>query len=648
MSSMFVLDQKSGLSCVIDDTKPSAASPAIAAPPVDAGEGSTSTIFFVSDRSGKPAIWALEAVGEATLVAELPVAVGDVRTCGPMQVSGDGAWRVQCLVFTAEVYVDTQPPGAAAAPALASSASAASPAAVTDLAKVAEADAARKASATSIQTYDALPVRHWDAWDAYAKRNHVLAVAVARRHGGSAGAAGAARWHAGPYCDLMAGLASDCPVKPFGGIDDCFASAPDGRTAALVFRDATKNREMMWSTFIGVHTASIPRAALVSGALAAAAAAEEKAQKLPAPKPAKPAAAADGDSKPKPAVLPLTQADLDAAGDSVGAPKLITPTQLTMHTWPCFSPDGAWLAFLAMDRPGYEADAYRLTLHHCASGQQFQPCRGLDVSFSELRWSDVAQAQAAGTASSSASSKTYVLLAAADVHARTRTAVIVAQATTDGHVPGITVSAGVALLALPHSTFGAVQFGAATPLSAGYVELPILYREHAMTAPVEVFTARVAVPLSIHPSSGLDPGTPVALGAAATAAAAAPAVPVRVVSNPLHRRPSVHAGTSGTPAPASSTSAPALALVSDGSADHIPVLPVAHIKQITSFNTAIVAQLDLPKPQHMWFTGNVHCISGCQFIVIISFSRRQRRSRAGVDPAAGGSARRLRSLAGAG
>ncbi len=104
-----------------------------------------------------------------------------------------------------------------------------------------------------------------------------------------------------------------------------------------------------------------------------------------------------------------------------------------------------------------------------------------------------------------------------------------------------------------------------------------------------------------HPSSGLDPGTPVALGAAATAAAAAPAVPVRVVSNPLHRRPSVHAGTSGAPAPASAA-APALALVSDGSADHIPVLPMAHIKQITSFNTAIVAQLDLPKPQHLWFT----------------------------------------------
>jgi dipeptidyl aminopeptidase/acylaminoacyl peptidase len=51
-----------------------------------------------------------------------------------------------------------------------------------------------------------------------------------------------------------------------------------------------------------------------------------------------------------------------------GAPENLTPDNLATDTTPLFSPDGRYLAWLAMSRPGFEADRYRIMLRDLQSG----------------------------------------------------------------------------------------------------------------------------------------------------------------------------------------------------------------------------------------------------------------------------------------
>jgi len=53
------------------------------------------------------------------------------------------------------------------------------------------------------------------------------------------------------------------------------------------------------------------------------------------------------------------------AADGGGLPKNMTPT--TRLGWtPAFSPDGSQLAYVATDRPGFEADRFHLVLLICS------------------------------------------------------------------------------------------------------------------------------------------------------------------------------------------------------------------------------------------------------------------------------------------
>jgi dipeptidyl aminopeptidase/acylaminoacyl peptidase len=113
----------------------------------------------------------------------------------------------------------------------------------------------------------------------------------------------------GPARDLMLPMDVDCPSKPFGDSND-YSISPDGKTVVFSARDA--GREEAWSTNFDLF-----------------------------------ASPADGSVSPR---RLTTNPAADAA--------------------PAFSPDGKTLAYLAMSRPGYEADRYEIVLRDWATGAE--------------------------------------------------------------------------------------------------------------------------------------------------------------------------------------------------------------------------------------------------------------------------------------
>jgi dipeptidyl aminopeptidase/acylaminoacyl peptidase len=112
-----------------------------------------------------------------------------------------------------------------------------------------------------------------------------------------------------PPVDLARGLPADSPTRPFGGIEE-FSLSPDGKWMAMTFKAPMGSQEA-WSTNDDVWLAPT-----------------------------------DGSSLPK----NLTQ-DNPARDEQ-----------------PVFSPDGKAIAYLAMKRPGYEADRRRVVLYDIAQG----------------------------------------------------------------------------------------------------------------------------------------------------------------------------------------------------------------------------------------------------------------------------------------
>jgi dipeptidyl aminopeptidase/acylaminoacyl peptidase len=109
--------------------------------------------------------------------------------------------------------------------------------------------------------------------------------------------------------DLMPRMEADTPEKPFGGSEQ-YAVSPDGRT--VVFGTKDVGREEAWSTNFDLYAAPI---------------------------------------------------------DGSAAPRKLT-TNPAWDTQPRFSPDGKTLAYLAMSRPGYEADRFKIVLRDWAAGTE--------------------------------------------------------------------------------------------------------------------------------------------------------------------------------------------------------------------------------------------------------------------------------------
>jgi dipeptidyl aminopeptidase/acylaminoacyl peptidase len=127
--------------------------------------------------------------------------------------------------------------------------------------------------------------------------------------------------------DLMPDMDADSPSKPFGGPEE-MAFTPDSRGVVFTARDV--GREEAWSTDLDLYFVPL-----------------------------------DGSKKP----LCLTEKN-----------------QAT-DTQPSFSPDGKTLAYLAMSKPGYEADRFRIVLRSWPEGRERVLTENWDRSPSSVCWS---------------------------------------------------------------------------------------------------------------------------------------------------------------------------------------------------------------------------------------------------------------------
>ena len=86
--------------------------------------------------------------------------------------------------------------------------------------------------------------------------------------------------------------------------------------------------------------------------------------------------------EPRSTNLDIWQVRLDGS-----APVNLTAGNLATDTLPAVSPDGRTLAYVAMDRPGYEADRQQLRLRDLATGETRKLADGWDRSAGEISWS---------------------------------------------------------------------------------------------------------------------------------------------------------------------------------------------------------------------------------------------------------------------
>jgi len=131
-----------------------------------------------------------------------------------------------------------------------------------------------------------------------------------------------------PAVDIMRGMDADAPSKPFGGPEE-IAFTPQGYGIVFTCRD--EGREEAWSTNFDLFTTSI---------------------------------------------------------DGASRPKRLTKRNKAWDTTPVFSPDGETLAYLAMSRPGFEADRFRIVLRNWRTGTERVLTEEWDRSPSEIVWAD--------------------------------------------------------------------------------------------------------------------------------------------------------------------------------------------------------------------------------------------------------------------
>ncbi len=128
--------------------------------------------------------------------------------------------------------------------------------------------------------------------------------------------------------DLMRGMDVDSPTNPFGGTEE-IAVSPDGKE--VVFAAKEDGRANAWTTNVDLW--SVP-------------------------------------------------------SDGSAPPKRITADNPALDNLPSFSPDGKYLAWVAMARAGYEADQQRLIVLERATGKRLEPTKDAkwDRSIAEYCW----------------------------------------------------------------------------------------------------------------------------------------------------------------------------------------------------------------------------------------------------------------------
>jgi dipeptidyl aminopeptidase/acylaminoacyl peptidase len=130
----------------------------------------------------------------------------------------------------------------------------------------------------------------------------------------------------GTPVDLTRGIDGDVPGKPMGGRED-YAWSPDGRD--VVFSVRALSAGEAWSTNF----------------------------------------------------------DIFRVAASGGQPQNLTADNLAWDAQPAFSPDGSQLAYLAMERPGFEADRFHLVLLDLKTGKKRPLTQNWDRSILSFAWS---------------------------------------------------------------------------------------------------------------------------------------------------------------------------------------------------------------------------------------------------------------------
>jgi dipeptidyl aminopeptidase/acylaminoacyl peptidase len=130
----------------------------------------------------------------------------------------------------------------------------------------------------------------------------------------------------GAAVDIMQNMDADAPSKPFGGPEE-YTFTPDSKS--VVFSARNVGREEAWSTNFDLYVAPV-----------------------------------DGKSQTN-----------------------LTAENKAWDTIPAFSPDGRTLAYLAMERPGFEADRFRIVLRSWPDGATRVLTQAWDRSPGDLAWS---------------------------------------------------------------------------------------------------------------------------------------------------------------------------------------------------------------------------------------------------------------------
>ncbi len=131
----------------------------------------------------------------------------------------------------------------------------------------------------------------------------------------------------GKIFNVMKGMDADSPTKPFGGSEE-FTFTPDSQ--GIVFAATNSDKDEAWSTNFDLFYSKI----------------EKK-----------------------------------------SSPECLTKKNKAWDTNPVFSNDGKTLAYLAMKRPGFEADKFRIILRNWKTGKEMVLTEDWDRSCSSITWS---------------------------------------------------------------------------------------------------------------------------------------------------------------------------------------------------------------------------------------------------------------------
>ncbi|MFM2409217.1 MAG: hypothetical protein RL481_45 [Pseudomonadota bacterium] len=178
--------------------------------------------------------------------------------------------------------------------------------------------------------YDALMVRHWDSWETPGNYSRIFTFTIGAD---------------GKLADgkpLDGGVIGDAPSKPMGGGEEVAWSA-DGSTVYFALRKA--DREEAMSTDLNIY-----------------------------------ATRSDFEAN-----APIYLGDSKVVVDSGLATGLTLENKAT-DTLPAASPDGKYLAWAAMARPGYEADRQVVMLQDVASGTVKPLTQSWDRSVDSIAW----------------------------------------------------------------------------------------------------------------------------------------------------------------------------------------------------------------------------------------------------------------------